>query len=152
MIWPAFFYSPDWSMGTMWASERAARSRGWIGVGEIIFSLFRVPRRLTARSPATKPLVMQAPFFVLTSSKLSPTSPTKSLLPFLSIILAACSAFLMEVKSNAAMSGWLFLTFFSSKFLRVPFVAYLTTSVTYSNSFEESILEGASSLTGWPKS
>ena len=120
----------------------------WIGVGETIFSLFRVPCRLTARSLATKPLVMQAPFFVLTSSKLSPTSPTKSLLPFLSIILAACSAFLMEVKSNAAMSGWLFLTFFSSKFLRVPFVAYLTTSVTYSNSFEESILEGASSLAG----
>lgn len=89
---------------------------------------------------------------LLTSNKLSPTRPTNSLLPFLSMILAACSAFLIEVKSNAAMSGWLLPTILSSKVFRVPLVAYLTPSVTYSSSLEWSMLQGARSLADCPKS
>lgn len=88
----------------------------------------------------------------LTSNKLSPTRPTNSWLPFLSMILAACSAFLIEVKSNAAMSGCLLPTILSSKFFSVPLVAYLTTSVTYSSSLEWSMLQGARSLAGCPRS
>lgn len=110
------------------------------------------PAFLNGLITVTMSYPVQSLIISLTSNKLSPTSATKSLLPFLSMILAACSAFLIEVKSKAAMSGWLFLNTFSSKFFSVPSVAYLTTSVTYSSSLDWSMFAGARSFDGGLKS
>ncbi len=90
-------------------------------------------------------MVMKEP---LTSIKLSPTKANNNLCPFLSIILAACSAFFNDVKSNTAMSG-LPLSILNSIFVNFPSVPNFTASNAYSTSLSVFTFRGASKSAGF---